>query len=93
MAKDLDKNGRRFETGQPVTVDGKTGFLVIGGHEDGVSLIDADGHRTVISVPDGKSACETVVITGDAPDAAGLAKLHEKWAAQAESNRLAAAKA
>lgn len=92
MAKDLDKTGRRFETGQPVTVDGKSGFVVVGGHEDGVSISDADGHRSVIHVPDGKDRCETVVITGDAPDAAGIEKLHEQWVAQAEANRLALAK-
>lgn len=89
MAKDLDKTGRRFETGQPVKYKGGV-FLVAGGHEDGVSLVDADGHRTVI-VADGDT-CGDVEITGNAPDGPALAKLHEKWQAQAEANRLALAK-
>jgi hypothetical protein len=89
MAKDLDKNGRRFETGQPCSYKGAA-FVVAGGHEDGVSLVDADGHRTVIHAA-GEN-CADVEITGDAPDAAGLDALHAKWVAQADANRLALAK-
>ena len=91
MAIDLDKTGRRFETGQPCTYKGDA-FVVAGGHEDGVSLVDGDGHRTTVHVPDDKDRCEDVMITGDAPDADGIAKLHEMWVAQAEAHRLALAK-
>ena len=89
MAKDLDKNGRRFETGQPASYKGSN-YVVVGGHEDGVSLADADGHRTTIHAEGDK--CADVEITGDAPDADGLAKLNATWVAQAEAHRLALAK-
>ena len=91
MAKDIDKNGTRFETGQPCTYKGAD-FVVAGGHEDGVSLVDADGHRTTVHVGGESDRCDDVVITGPAPDSDGLAALHEKWVAQAEANRLALAK-
>ena len=91
MAKDLDKTGRRFETGMPCTYKGAK-YLVVGGHEDGVSLADADGHRTTVHVGPESDRCADVEITGDAPDADGLEKLHATWVAQAEANRLALAK-
>ena len=91
MAKDLDKTGRRFETGMPCTYNGAA-FVVAGGHEDGVSLMDADGHRTTVHVGAESDRCADVVITGNAPDADGLTALHAMWVKQAEANRLALAK-
>lgn len=87
MAKDFDKTGRRFETGQPVKVNGSTA-TVIGGHEDGVSLMTDEGERIVITA-EGEN-CADVEITGDAPDADGITALHEKWTAQADATRTAA---
>lgn len=102
MAADCDKTGAKFETGQPVTVTPKDGdaydAIVVGGHEDGVSLVNAAGERIVLEAPkDAKGKrladkLDDVEITGPAPDEAGLAKLHDAWAADALKKTLAAEK-
>lgn len=80
MAKDRDAQGNQFQIGQPVHVkiDGvEFDGHVMGGHEDGVQVVDETGKRFVLFAPKDKDHVPEVTITGEAPTGEAVQVFHE----------------